>query len=251
MMTPGASQSQTTQALFGISGIFLINGVIVGSLATHFAALKTRLAVDPQVFSLVVMAMVAGTILAIGLSNWPLRRFGSACVLRICVVAAPLAFVLPSLSPSPALAAGSLFVLGGAAGLMDVAMNVHASTIERIAGRLVMARIHAVWSVGGILGAVTTGYALDKASPVTHSVALATLALIAVFFLTRLLLPASADKGGPAQPWSLPPGQILPIAGLVFLVIFCAGAMRDWSAVYLSESFATDHTVSAWGFAAF
>ncbi len=239
------------RAILGVSGVFLVNGTLVGSLATHFAALKERLDIAPQVFSLILISMAMGSIIAMGLSSLPVRRFGSAPVLTVVAVATPLLFILPILAGSPALAAVAIFALGAANGLMDTSMNVQAATAERRSGRLVMTRIHAMYSVGGIVGAISTGYALDRMSAQLHAGILAAVCVAAIAVFARMLLPAAADRGVRGSTLALPSLRLLPVAAMAFLVLFCGGALRDWSSVYLLEKYHTDYATASWGFAAF
>jgi predicted MFS family arabinose efflux permease len=241
----------TDRALVGVSGIFLINGTIVGSLSGHFAAMQERLGLDAGQLSGVIICMAVGNVLALSFGRMPIRRYGSAPIAVLSGFGAGLLFVAPALSSSAALAAAALLVLGLLTGLMDIAMNVHAATVERIRGQLVMTRIHALYSVGGIVGAFTTGYALDYLSVTVHAAVLALLAVATVAFCATRLLPASADRGLGSGGLTLPGRPLLPIAVLAFLAMFCAAAMRDWSAVYLSNGLGTDYATAGLGFAAF
>lgn len=239
------------RALLGVSGIFLVSGTIVGCLPGHFAALKARLGADDAQFSVALMCMAAGTILALALGSRPIGRFGSMPVVAASGMLAPILFMLPVVSDSMAALALALFALGIFSGLLDVSMNVQASTVERLQGRLVMTRIHALYSVGGILGAFTTGLALDRVSPLAHAASLALLSLGFVAVCVTLLLPGSADRGPKGGRVALPRLSLLPVAFLAFLVLFCAAAMRDWSAIYLNQGLGTDHAIAGLGFAAF
>lgn len=239
------------RAILGTSGIFFVNGAMIGSLSTHFAVMKARLGVDPATFSMVLMSMAVGAIVMMSLSSLLLRRFGSAPVVLATALMTPLMFILPVVADGPILTALALFFLGASNGLMDASMNVHASAGERAAGRLAMARIHAMWSFGGILGSVAAGYALSRISALSHAGLQAALLMGAALLFCRLILPAAADRGREGQHLSLPSKALLPVAAMAFLLLFCGAAVRDWSAVYLTERFEADYATASWGFAAF
>jgi len=252
-MSETTSQNVTTanRAILGISAIFFLNGTMIGSLSTHFAALKTRLDSDASTFSLVVMAMAVGAICAMSGAGMVLGRFGSAAVVRACALLTPIIFVVPTLLDNPVLVALALFVLGASNGLLDTSMNVHASACEKAAGRLTMVRIHAAWSVGGILGALSTGSLLSMTTPSVHALLQGAVLIVASLASCSVLLPAETDRGMGGQGLSWPSRSLAPIAAMAFLLLFCAASMRDWSAVYLRETFAANYTQASQGFAAF
>jgi hypothetical protein len=171
----------------------------------------------------------------------------------------------------------TLGLVGATSGLLDVAMNAHGALVERGYGRSIMASLHGLWSVGGLLGAVTGGLAARAGwSPARHF-AVAALCLGATVVVgTRRLLPAAADAaptgpvpaapgapvqgpGGPREdgstpgrgsgvPWSAP----LLVLGVVgFSSFFGEGSAHDWSAIYLHDVLDTSAGMAAAGFGAF
>ena len=50
--------------------------------------------------------------------------------------------------------AGALVVFGVCNGVIDVTVNVQAVALERLSGRAIMSRLHAMWSLGTLLGAL-------------------------------------------------------------------------------------------------
>jgi len=147
----------------------------------------------------------------------------------------------------------------------------------------VMASLHGLWSVGGLVGAVTGGLAARAGWTPARHFAVAALCLGAMLVAgTWRLLPASLDvapaglpdppghppgvprtppgaaASGPrgraerrrrsGMPWSRP----LLLLGVVgFSSFFGEGSAHDWSAIYLHDVLGTSPGMAAAGFAAF
>ena len=77
-------------------------------------------------------------------------RFGPAGATRIAALLFALALIPPAFAGSLPALSGATFALGLATGLLDVAMNAHASRVEGRAGRGVMSSFHAGFSLGGL-----------------------------------------------------------------------------------------------------
>jgi predicted MFS family arabinose efflux permease len=143
---------------------------------------------------------------------------------------------------------------------MDVAMNAHGALVERWYGRPIMASLHGLWSVGGLVGAVTGGLAARAGWTPARHFAVAALCLgVLLVAGTWRLLPASMDvaparpraeprRRGSGVPWSLP----LLLLGVVgFSSFFGEGSAHDWSAIYMHDVLGTSPGTAAAAFAAF
>jgi MFS family permease len=201
-------------------------------------------------------------------------------VTRVAGIALCAALLGPGLAGNLPMLALSLALFGAASGLMDVAMNAHGALVERWYGRPIMASLHGLWSVGGLVGAVTGGLAARAGWTPARHFAVAALCLgVAVLVGTRRLLPAAADRptaaAAPAQPMAAAPsgspadpvGGLRPpraprvrvpwsrpllLLGVVgFSSFFGEGSAHDWSAIYMHDVLGTSPAMAAAAFAAF
>jgi MFS family permease len=129
-------------------------------------------------------------------------------------------------------------------------MNAEAALIERQAGRSVMVGFHAMFSVGGALGAGLGALAALALAPFAHFVVAAALGLAALA-TRRGTLPGDALPGDAGPAFSWPRGPLVPIAAVAFLGMMAEGAAADWSAVYLRETLAAGPALAAVGYAVF
>ena len=143
-------------------GVFLANGLGIGSWAGAIPRLKADLALSDAGLSVALMAFAAGAILAMLLMGFFGHRLrsGPASVMAGFAFAGALAV----LGFAHALASLSVatFLAGMTNGAMDVAMNANASDIERRWGRPIMSSFHAAFSLGGAAGALLGGWLGDR-----------------------------------------------------------------------------------------
>ena len=106
-----------------------------------------------RTLGLLLLCLGVGSMVAMPLTGLISARSGA----RPMILAGGfgLALLLPvlAMAPGPVALGAALFVFGAALGTIDVAMNVHAVEVEEIAAVPLMSGFHAMWSMGGILGA--------------------------------------------------------------------------------------------------
>ncbi|MFD1152663.1 MFS transporter, partial [Saccharothrix hoggarensis] len=157
--------------------------------------------------------------------------------------------------PSVAATAVGLFVLGYGSGVCNVAMNVEAAAVERLLGRTVMPRFHAVWSLGTVAAAGLAAPAAWLDVPVT-----ADLAGVAVVVLGGTLVAARSYRrvgdrvgarggSGVLAAWREP--RTLLIGLLVLVLAFTEGTANDWVAVAFVDGYSVGPAAGAAVFGVF
>jgi len=266
-----------------VSVAFLVNGAAIANWVPRVPAVKAALGTSDGPLGLALLGLGVGAAAALLVAGRVVARFGSRPVTRVAGIALCAALIGPGLAGNLPMLALSLALFGAASGLMDVAMNAHGALVERYYGRPVMASLHGLWSVGGLVGAVTGGLAARAGWTPARHFAVAALCLGALLVAgTWRLLPASLDvapaglpdppghppgvprtppgaaasgprgraerRRGSGMPWSRP----LLLLGVVgFSSFFGEGSAHDWSAIYLHDVLGTSPGMAAAGFAAF
>ena len=256
---------------------FLVHGAVIANWVPRVPAVKAALGTSDGPLGLAMLGLGVGAAASLLVAGRVVARFGSRPVVRIAGVAVCASLAGPGLAGDLPLLAVTLGLVGATSGLLDVAMNAHGALVERGYGRSIMASLHGLWSVGGLLGAVTGGLAARAGwSPARHFAVAAVCLGATVVVGTRRLLPAAADAaptgpvpaapgapvqgpGGPREdgstpgrgsgvPWSAP----LLVLGVVgFSSFFGEGSAHDWSAIYLHDVLDTSAGMAAAGFGAF
>jgi hypothetical protein len=119
-------------------------------------------------------------------------------------------------------------------------------------GRPIMAGLHALFSLGGLIGAGVGGLVADAGIGASSHLGAAGLAIglvalaIRPFLLDRDLehAPVPASRARPARP-------LLLLGLLAFCVLFSEGAVADWSTIYLRDAASAGPALAAAGYAAF
>ena len=232
--------------------IFAAIGLATAAWAPLAPYAKTRLGVDDAQFGLLLLCMGVGALVAMPLAGAATARFG--CRVTVICGAMVAAAALPMLAyvETPWAMAVALTIFGASIGLVDVAMNVQAVIVERDSGRAMMSGFHALYSLGGMLGAGGVSMILlAGATPLAAASGFALLALGAALLCTPGMLGPAAEGGGGGHGFALPRGAAAFIGLLCFFTFLSEGAMLDWSGLFLTQERGFAEEASGYGYSAF
>jgi MFS family permease len=220
-----------------VFAVFALNGLVVGSWAARVPSLAQQIGAAPGALGLSLLGGSLGLI-AFG------SVAGRICVAigaRVAVLVSALACcaVLPVLGlvTSPLQLAMVLFGLGGASGVLDVSMNVAATTVIRSTGRALMSVFHAAFSFGALAGSAGAAVAAAHAwSPLKHLGVVAVVSAVAAVAIVRGVPVEQArrvERAGRPSPARLVRRPVLWLLGTVALCSAVAeGASGEWSAYF-------------------
>ncbi|SCL45867.1 Fucose permease [Micromonospora citrea] len=242
--TPAAVPRAVLAARTGVAVVFALNGLAVATWFSRVPAVRDALELSAGRLGLLLLAMSAGSLLAMPTAGLVAQRLGAARTVALgsALVAAGLT-VAGVAAPAGALVgvALGLCAFGYGSGICDVAMNVEGAAVERRLGRTIMPRFHAAWSLGSVAGAGLGAGAARLGLPVAaHLAALAAVVLCGTLLAVRSFLPAAesgtAASAAPAErrrdllaAWREP--RTLLIGLLVLVSAFAEGSANDWLAV--------------------
>lgn len=235
-----------------VSILFFVNGAVLATWLPHIPAVKARLTSGDGQLGLVLLALAAGSVVALPTAGWLIARWGSRTVASVAAVAFCLAMPLPVLSPSLPVLAATLALLGACNGLLDVSMNAQAAAVEQKFDRPIMSSFHALFSVGGVAGASLAAGAMSAGlGEAAHVLTAGGAGLLAVVLALPSLLPRPRERAGVEPVLARPSRRLLGLGLLALLGLLAEGAMADWSAVYLRDTLGASPALAAAGFAAF
>lgn len=220
---------------------FGLNSFGVASFIVRFPEVKQTLAITNSSLGFALFSGALGTLVTIRLAGKLCARFGSSPLMVAGAWAMALMFPVVTVLASYYTFIASLCLLFIGITLMDVSMNTHAVIIEHQSGKLIMGRLHGIWSIGGILGGFTGGLCSSLHVTLQQQGFLACfLTLIAVLIFRRFLLPASADMHEVDESVTTKTKNprifyILGIVGLCAAII--EGSAGDWGAVLITDDF--------------
>lgn len=231
---------------------FMLSGIAFASWVVRIPDMQQRLALSESRLGLVLLGVALGGLIAMPLSGALIARFGSRPVALGATLCLAASVSLPPLMPGALSLALVLVVLGAANSVMAVALNTQAAAVERRMRRPIMAGLHALYSLGGLVGAAAGGLAAGRGvAPGAHLAAAGVfIGGAALLVAPRLIRPhMDGAAGGPA--FARPTRPLLLLGLVAFCVLLGEGAVADWSTVYMRDVTRAGPGLAAAGFAAF
>src|SRR5215217_6626260 len=226
MGSEGFAHRRSRGAGLEATACFLLTGAVYATWASRVPAIKGGLGLGDGQFAIALLGLEAGAVLGLQFGGLAVPRVGNRRTLTI-----------------------SLFVFAALNSVVDVAMNAQGVALQRVMGRPVLSGLHAMHSLGGVLGAGAGALAARLGSaPPQHFLACAVAAVVAGLAAWPLLLPSRSDaREEPSEDepegagglrrwfggWSLP---IFLRGALAFCFTLAEGAGLNWSTVYITES---------------
>jgi predicted MFS family arabinose efflux permease len=246
------SRDGRARGLAALAFVFFANGAALASWYPHIPFVQTRLGIGTGPLGLALLGMAGGALGAMPLAGALLSRTGTRPLVALTLVGVCLGLPLPVLAGSTWTLALALVFFGACNGALDVSMNAHAVALEREAGGHLLSRLHALFPLGGLLGAGASAIALHAGvSPLGHllvcAAGLGTASVVAIRALEAVPVAATenpAHLGGPVRP-------VLTLGLIGFCGLLAEGAMGDWTAIWLHRSLGTSEALAACGFAVF
>ncbi|MDO5676091.1 MAG: MFS transporter [Propionibacteriaceae bacterium] len=247
-------------ARLAVNAMFFTNGAIVANLVPRYPEIKNALELDNTAYGFAVAAMPVGAIIAGLAAAWFIRRFSSARVATIGTMIASVFVLAAGLSPSVALFAAALFLVGASDSIIDVAQNAHGLRVQRRYGKSIINSFHAFWSIGAVTGGLMAAAAIALKLPLSIHLLLSALIFTVVAFLAqRHALPGSDDDDrAVADPTEVADGVrkgvkigVIAVLAALSLISISGAVVEDlgssWASLYLQEMGALPE-VAAFGF---
>lgn len=229
---------------------FLVAGFGIACWAPLVPFAKQRLHVDDAMLGLLLLCIGAGSVIAMVATGPISARYGSKPVILAGGFAMVVTLPLLVLAATPIALGAALLLFGAALGSLDVAMNVHAVEVERAADVPLMSGFHALFSIGGFIGA-----GLMTVFLMLHVPALLGTLFCAALMLAAMLVawPRFLSETGSEEHALLvrPRGIVLLLAGLAMATFLAEGAMLDWSAVLITQQELVERSQSGVGYILF
>ncbi|GAA2123913.1 MFS transporter [Nocardioides bigeumensis] len=253
----GTTSSQVLVARNAVAVVFALNGLCFATWVSRIPEVRDDLGLTNGRLGLLLLAIAAGSVLAMPTTGALINRFGTIAVTRFGLSSAVLGLVTAAMGASEGivpLTALGLFAYGVGTGVWDVAMNVEGAAVERGLGRTIMPRFHAGFSLGTVLGAGVGALVIWLGLPMlAHLGGVAVLAFGVVWTRARSFLPVEPEpEGGHSSAWTAwrEPRTLL-IGLMVFALALTEGTANDWLALALVDGYDVAHWVGVTGFALF
>ena len=220
---------------------FLIQALATGSIFTRIPDIQAGLGIDAGVLGITLLGQPVGAILTFLVASRLVERLGTRILLLSGIPLAAVNVALLAVAPTPALLFLVFALFGVTFALTNVAMNVEADRIEHQSGRRLMNSCHGIWSIGQLVavssGALVRGLGIPAAlhfGLIVPAIAVATLVLLAPMGEA----PARGHAGTTRRRVvSLPTVATLLLVGYAIGSAVLEGAVRNWSVIFMRDSF--------------
>jgi MFS family permease len=225
----------------------------VGSFVARIPWIASHVGVEVGQLGLALLMLGVGALLAMPFAGRLAHRYELRALVTATIVAFCASLVLTALPTSLALLCVAFLIFGATAGLADMAMNTQGVLIEKALATSVMSSLHGFWSVGVLVGSVTSALSSYAGIDTRLQFAATSIVLAAVgAWAARFLLddPTSRETAAPPA-FALPTRPVLLIGLVGLCAIFGEQAGADWSALYIQRELGGSASVAALAVSAF
>ena len=245
-----------TRSVVAVGLLFAVNGLIIGGFGGALPSIRERLDLTATHIAILLFTAGLAGIVAMQVAGRLCDALGARQValagLPLLIVAAGT-FAIATRFP---VAVTGAVLLGLGNGTIDIAMNAVGVQVESARRRPIMSSFHALWSLGGFVGAgcvLVMATLLDlRGAAIVQPLLLflAALALVAFVVACRITPPTAVvqhTKDGvrtrvPSIAW------LLAIMAVAFGL--SEGTATDWSALHVTEVAHVDPTTGSLGLVA-
>ena len=231
-----------------VSIAFLSNGIAAGSFMVRIPDFKEKIGISNGQFGLSLFILMIGVLAAIKNAGALAAKYGSRTVVIPATVAMAIAMLIVSLTSTHLTFSLALLLFGFILATQDISMNAHAIAVEHKYASRFMSTFHAIFSIGGLIGALIAGIFAQLTIGLTaHALIVGLPVAIAAILLRNWWLPASVDihpREGKEKKSSRP--KVFWILGILG---FCGqvgeGAAGDWGGILARDTFQVSPFLSA------
>lgn len=232
--------------------VFAMHAFLFSLWVTRLPEVKETLQLSDADLGVCLFFMPFGAFIAMFTASTFIRKFGAGRVTMWFVVAYCLVMMLPLLALNAVLLSLSLFVVGLAAGTLDISMNAVAAALEKIHDRVIMATTHGFFSLGGMVGAFL-GSALIGLGVLSWVGMLGgiVLCMALLFWVQHHIGHLVGEEEESGSHLALPGRAVIGLAIIGFFTMMGEGAVTDWSGIYLKDTTMAEGAMIGFGFAGF
>lgn len=226
---------------------FFFQAFAAGGMFTRIPDIQQGLGISEGELGLAIMGQPIGALSSFLFSSLIIEHIGTRRMLMFGLPMIVLSVLALAAAPNLALAFVAFGLFGASFALANVAMNVEADRVEAASGRRMMNRCHGMWSLGfliaSLIGAGARGIPI---SPIMHfSLVLPIIVIVSAFVLNPMQASPPRAHKGPSKKrvFVTPTLSTIMLVGFGMAAVFVEGGTRNWSVIYMRDSFSAPDLV--------
>lgn len=251
-MPPVSVDPSLRLARASVFAIFGVNGFLLAMWVVHIPTITERTDVSKATLGGLILLLAGSALIGMQVAGPLADRFGSRRLVALSAIAVSATVIGPALANNTVGLGIALIAFGFGNGALDVSMNSQAVHVERAYGRPIMSAFHALFSCGGLAGALLGAATLAVGLDVRLSLAIAALIGLAVTAIaSRHLLPHVHQEHSEQQTKSRISTKVLALGAIAFALLLAEGVANDWSTLQVKEHLGASDAIAAVAFGAF
>lgn len=233
---------------------FICPGVTYGIFTSRLPALKTQTGANEAQIGLTLLCFGGASLAALFTSSWFMKKLGNRKLLFYGTILVLVAVILIGFAYNPYLLGLFAVLAGLGTGFMDVSMNTQGVQIEKKYTVSCMAFMHAAYSFGGVIGALSGSFFAALGFNFLVN-ALVMLGIYSLFLLKAYhsLLPEPAER---KEKENMTGNSFLPFfvifCGILAMFVYaCEGAVAEWGSLFMHGMKGSSEQVAALVYAGF
>ena len=253
--------SRARRSRNAVMTVFFIAGVALSTWIARLPALRDNLDIDTLQVGIFLFGGGAGSLLGLSIAASIVSRLGERLTMTafgvLAILGMGLIGVLSVFFPFFILGFSAVFIFGLGMSVLDVAMNLEGARVERGLNNQVMPLLHAMFSIGALVGAlIAAGVSAVNIGVHVHFGVMAAI-LVPITIWVTSFIPDNDDylvEPGSKRPsmrrellsvWREP--RTLAIGVIALAMAFAEGSATDWLALgMVDDRGASNASAAVW-----
>jgi MFS family permease len=223
---------------------FAVFGIFWGAWGALLPEIKSNVNLGEAALGGALLFIALGAVIGMWAAGRLFDRLGTAVIAPSHIFFA-LATIPPALARRPVELIAGLLLLGVTTGMLDVVINGATAAYESQSGKLLMGRVHAMFSLGVLVAGVSVGAMRDaEASELEILVPIAGLVLVGAVATRGVVISHDRQRQITAPHTT---SLVLILGALCALAFLIEDGMLSWSAIHLEQTLGGSPTIGGLG----
>ena len=222
--------------------LFFIMAFFVGLWTIRIPTIKDQINTDYFGIGLVMATFAIGSIIAMVFANNIIKMSSARTVLLYTSILQALLWLPTPFIPSLLIFMIFSFIFGLCYGSFEISCNLYASNLEKREKKSMMSGFHAFWSLGVLIGSITTSLFLEWNISFLNNVIVYVIILLPlnIFIVLRLHIYHIENSKNKTNIFFIWPLLIFLLALISMVNALTEGSVDAWGALYMRDFIKVD-----------